>query len=380
MLDEQFFGNKDYHKYINDNYIAIHAYKNNPQAGQDLYKDLGAKFGIIGTPTVIIAQADGKEINRILGYPGDPERMKTGLNEALNAEDSFMNLEKAIEKNPKDVSTLVKLAKAYEDRRKDDEAAKLYAAVLNNPAEAKKIMLPYGRGRNAVEVSAYEMAKFAGASADAKNILSFLNEFPESPMKNSVISGLSRMYTDENNVNDAIKVFKKLFAEDPENYSLVNGFISFATRSQTNLDDAVKVAEKFYSTETGQSNNRFPSMYAGLLVAAGDLNTAMNVYGEDFMKANSDNINNMMSYAMFWANQGTNLESALKASTIALENNDFSPNRQVRVFDTHATVLTKMGKFDDAIKICEKALQIAPDNQRMIDKIASIKVEKAKKG
>lgn len=79
MLDEQFFSDKKYREYLDENFVAIFAYKNHPANDEDLYNDLGQGFGIIGTPTVIVASADGKEINRVVGYGSNADDYKTKL-------------------------------------------------------------------------------------------------------------------------------------------------------------------------------------------------------------------------------------------------------------------------------------------------------------
>ena len=48
---------------LNDNFIAVHAVRGE-KMGDELYE----KFSVRATPTIVIAQASGQEIDRLIGY------------------------------------------------------------------------------------------------------------------------------------------------------------------------------------------------------------------------------------------------------------------------------------------------------------------------
>ncbi len=77
MLGEQFFDNKKFHPYLTENYISYHA-SLNEDTGRKLHKD----YYVFSTPTVLIANADGTEKNRISGYGPPPEDFKERLEKA----------------------------------------------------------------------------------------------------------------------------------------------------------------------------------------------------------------------------------------------------------------------------------------------------------
>ena len=74
MLDKQFFGDEKFRDYLDENFIAVHAVRGK-DSGDKLYK----KYTVRGTPTVLVAMADGTEIDRIIGYGPPADEFKSKL-------------------------------------------------------------------------------------------------------------------------------------------------------------------------------------------------------------------------------------------------------------------------------------------------------------
>jgi tetratricopeptide (TPR) repeat protein len=83
---------------------------------------------------------------------------------------------------------------------------------------------------------------------------------------------------------------------------------------------------------------------------------ALKLFGPDYAAKYQDDANVLNSYAMFWAQQGKNLESALEVSKRSVELQGAYYN-----WDTLATVYQKMKKYEDALKAAEKAHELADD-------------------
>ena len=104
---------------------------------------------------------------------------------------------------------------------------------------------------------------------------------------------------------------------------------------------------------------------------------ALEIFGPEYASKHQDNASVLNSYAWFWAQQGKNLESALKAAKKSIELKEAYYN-----WDTLATVYQKMNKLEDALKAAEKAYELADDQikARYQSKIQVIKkaIEKNK--
>jgi Flp pilus assembly protein TadD len=83
------------------------------------------------------------------------------------------------------------------------------------------------------------------------------------------------------------------------------------------------------------------------------------------------------NYAWFWAQQGTNLDSALEAvkRSIALEDRDWSE-------DTLAVILLGLGRLDEALAAVNKAMAMSSTPSRYKPTEQKIKdaIEKKKQG
>jgi tetratricopeptide (TPR) repeat protein len=87
---------------------------------------------------------------------------------------------------------------------------------------------------------------------------------------------------------------------------------------------------------------------------------AMEVYGPKYAEKFSSDANKLMGYATFWGEQAKNLEGALSA---AKKSTDLAPTNP-RCWNALATVYQKMNKMDEAIAMTQKAVDVAPENQK----------------
>jgi len=75
MLDRDIFDTKEFKDYAQKNLLLVKAdfprrAENKLSAQQQNYNNqLGQKYGVRGMPTVVLLNSDGKELNRIVGYP-----------------------------------------------------------------------------------------------------------------------------------------------------------------------------------------------------------------------------------------------------------------------------------------------------------------------
>jgi tetratricopeptide (TPR) repeat protein len=97
-------------------------------------------------------------------------------------------------------------------------------------------------------------------------------------------------------------------------------------------------------------------MAAQIYMDAGRPEKALAVYGPEYMSQNAKSGPALGRYAQFWAQQGTNLDSALAAAKTVTE---LTPTAYAS-YNTLATVYQKMKNYGEALKAAEKALSLAP--------------------
>ena len=119
------------------------------------------------------------------------------------------------------------------------------------------------------------------------------------------------------------------------------------------------------------------SMAAQAFIAWDKKDRALAVFGPSAVAKIGDDAMYLNNYAWFWAQQGTNLESALAAvqKSIALEDRDWSE-------DTLAVVLLGLGRLDEALAAVNKAMAISstPSRYKETEKKIKDAIEKKKQG
>jgi tetratricopeptide (TPR) repeat protein len=167
---------------------------------------------------------------------------------------------------------------------------------------------------------------------------------------------LAKIYFLKDDKDKAAEAYGKDFMEDKVRdlgYDLVD-YADFWAKKKENAASALKMAD--LALKLSPDNAYLLSRAAGVYCALDKKDQALAVFGEAYAKKNSDKPSALASYARFWANQGTNLESALAAAKRA---NESSPSSYG--WDIIATVDLKLKKYDDATKAAQEAIKLAGD-------------------
>ena len=80
-------------------------------------KTIFDKFGIRGTPTVMVLNAEGEEIDRVVGYGPSAAEFRNELEKAYTGEFTMLALRRAFAENPEDLATVARLAHTQLDGR-----------------------------------------------------------------------------------------------------------------------------------------------------------------------------------------------------------------------------------------------------------------------
>ncbi len=280
MLDKQFFQDEQFHPYLTQNFLLFRAHRGKPK-GEEIYK----KFFVRATPTVLVAMADGREIDRVLGYDPPVEKFKDRIEEAYKGEYTFLNLTQAYEKDSTDLVVIARLTKKYQSHYNFDKMTEFSAKILKQPEKARQIMLPFGKDK--AEVSAYEFAMYASAYSGPEAVLTFVNEFPNSTYLDDVFGDFWRALLNKDQQEKALEVFDKLIIKFPENSALIGSYLSYCSRSKTNYDRGIELADRLYKSKDGKVDLGFAASYADLLIEKSDIKKVQKITKE-LIKNNPD--------------------------------------------------------------------------------------------
>jgi len=350
LLDQQFFQDGQFHPYLTQNFLLFRAYRGKPE-GEEIYK----KFSVRATPTVLVSTSDGKEIDRVLGYNSKPEEFKNNLENAYKGENTFLRLTQAYEKNPNDLAVLANLAEKYRSNYIFDKMAEFSDKILNQPEKAKQMMLPFGKDK--AEVSAYEFARYASTYAGPEKVLEFANEFPQSNYLDDVFGNFWRTLLNKDQQETALEVFDKLISNFSENEALIGSYLAYSTRSKTNYDRGIELADVIFKAKAGQIDLNFASAYAGLLIEKGDIQKVQKLT-EEVIKNNPDREKDIRMQLGFLYQDKKNYEMAFDTfEKLVKDYPDYYP----ALYQIGRTAVFSGKNLDRGMECLKKYLQHEPE-------------------
>ena len=357
MLDEHFFSNPEYNEYLTAKYVAYKLYYDDENENP-LFDD----YNVSSTPTVLIAKNDGAEIDRIIGFDKPYEEFKDRLEKMISSKESLLNLLTAYEKEPNKYKNTLKLIRKYQDHGNYKQMAEVNKSLSGFEKKLKKMKVPYGK--DDAEVSAYEYSRCIDLIEDYDKVIPFVEEFKDSKMLPSAFSIMGRHLYRAENTEEVFKVYEKLMQIYPEDYTLVYNYMRYSLRKETNYDNAIKASTNYYKVKSGDIDSRMINMYATLLLKNKYDGLAIRVFGDKYAQKliEEEKADELNGYSWFWALEGKNLDSALKAAEAAL-----IIKNDANIWDTLSMVQWKMGDHEKAIETERKALELSGGENKMFE-------------
>jgi tetratricopeptide (TPR) repeat protein len=361
-------------------------------AGSAIFK----KFGIRATPTVMLLDPDGSEVDWLLGYGPPPEKFQEQLQKSLDGIETFQRLSAAFAKNPNDVAAVFKLGTKYANRYQLDKAAELYKKVLALDPNGKKgktdfdgenvpltqyaefnlggaaltarpqdpvpmlaFIKKYSTGKIIREaydrLSSYYFLRAAPKEDAAKFYAEFTDRFPKDPL--AFDAWMNRILTDGGPFDLGIELGRKavgLMGGKPQpRVTLSLARIYSSSRDQAKAVETAELAVK-QAKGTDDEQRVIPSA-ATIFISAGESEKALAVYGPAYAKSAWDNAGLLLRYASFWSAQKGNLGSALQAAMRATE---LQPDL-VPAWSALSDVHFAEKNYAEALRAAEKAHEIA---------------------
>jgi tetratricopeptide (TPR) repeat protein len=397
----------------------------------------------------MILDSDGSEYDWILGYDPPPENFLDRLEKVLRGEDTFQSISAAYAKDPRNIDTVFKLARKYEERFDQEKSTEKYKEVIaldpkgkigSYTTEYTKITVPYTQYAE----FAIATSNLYGQKPDIEPAKAFIQKYPESRLTKEVYSRMSRYYTFQATKEEAAGFFPEYAAKYPEDARVLDSWLSRIVKDKGPLDKGAELAarieeltrdnpipdinqdiadffflkedkakaEEAYGKDFMEGKvSRFAydlvsyanfwlakntnkesavamaetalklqpdSAYILQQVAVAYIKTgqdkkALAIFGPEYMKSQSGDANSLYGYARFWAMQGKNLDSALKAAEKSVEMKPHVSSAWSALSD----VQLKLKNYPEALKAAEKAYELAADyaKQGMKAKLDRIKKE-----
>ena len=200
--------------------------------------ELAKKYHIGGYPTMVFVNADGEEVDRIIGYLPADDMLKE-LTRITDGVDTYPALKAQMEAKPDDAALLVKFAQKTEDAQGLSGALPLWTK-LSTLATADADQMSLG---------AYKIAQNkANETQDPAALKDYLKAYPDTKYVPDVYNSISRIYRKKKDtageagaLKEYVEIMEKHNEASPEIY---NGYAWRMTELGQNLDDALAKIKK----------------------------------------------------------------------------------------------------------------------------------------
>ena len=289
-----------------------------------------------------------------VGYVPPPEKFVDKLALSAAGTDTVKSLSESYAKNPKNAETAFKLARKYDARYIRDKALGLYRQVVALDPEGKSGTTDFGKTRvtyaQYAEFSVAALSLTAGPRG-AEPLLAYIKKAPEGALSRAAYRRLAGYYRYTGSKEDAEKFYAEFIAAYPEDAYGYDSWVNriLQDRRKEGADKGVELIEKIRDLQTYNPDpNALYRELGDLYMLKGDTDKARENYGERFVSRQIGlATSNLVQYAQFWTNQGTNLTSALAAVETALK---LEPD-MLYVLQAAAGVYMKVGEESKALAV-----------------------------
>ena len=191
------------------------------------------------------------------------------------------------------------------------------------------------------------------------------------------MKSLAELYSLIDDQDKAKEVYGKDFMEGKVSrlaYDL-RDYADFWVKKKSNTENAEAMME--LAVKLMPDNLYVVRSVADMFVKLDKPEKALDIFGPEYIKDYADDSNTLYSYARFWGTLGKNLENALKAAKKSVELAQ-APYK----WDTLSLVYLKLKKYDEALKVAEKAVETggtqAARYKKRIEEIKKAKTEEKK--
>jgi tetratricopeptide (TPR) repeat protein len=312
------------------------------------------KFGIRGTPTTMALDGDGAEVDWFVGYDPPAEKFQASLQKMVDGVDTFKALTVAYAKNPKNVATVFKIARKWNERYDDAKAAEKYKEVI--ALDPKGTAGTYAQEYTKITVSYTEFAEFSIATMsllgsqkpDMTPVRAFIAKYPNSKLVKQAYDRMGYYFGYQASKEETAKFFAEYAGKYPNDPMVLFSWLSRINRDKEPIDKGIELAAKIEELTDFNPDPGINQLLAQIYTLKGDKAKAEELYGKTFIENQVTSLAfSLVAYANYWLGQDTNKESALAMAETALK---LEPENSY-ILQQAANAYAKSGKEAKALEL-----------------------------
>jgi thioredoxin-like negative regulator of GroEL len=298
------------------------------------------KYGIRGTPTTIVLDGEGAEVDWIVGYGAPPEKFLAKVNRSVTGGETLKSLTAAHAANPKDAATAFKLGRKYAERADEAKALPLYKDVvaLDPAGQAGSFMPDFMKAPVTYsQYAEYELARFPlQGRRDPAPMKAYIAKYPGGPMLRLAYSSLDIFYYGSAPAAETDAFYADYTAKFPTETWVLQKWLTRILQDKTSLGKGVAVADRLAELTESNPDPYAQAVLAEFYLARGDKAKAEEVFGRPFIDSHLSNVAfGLLQFADFWAQRRENtdrVETAVAAALKLQPENMFVRQQAAKVF------------------------------------------------
>jgi len=283
-----------------------------------------------------------------------PENYQAKLQKILNGEDTFKTLSEAYAFNPRDATTVFKLARKWSERQNVAKSIEKYKEVV--ALDPQSTSGSYTDEFSKMTASYTEYAEFQlavsglrGPKPDMKPMQDFIAKYPKTNLMKDAYGRMSGYFAYTAPKEDAAKYFEEYATKFPIDLNVLDMYLSRITRDKGPVEKGLELAEKIeILMRDVPSSFQINEDLANFYLLKGDDAKAEALYGKEYADTQTAIMAyNLVNYANFWLRKNSNQDSAVSMAETALK---LRPN-ETNIIIQAASVYVKANKMDKALAI-----------------------------
>ncbi|MFC2166261.1 tetratricopeptide repeat protein [Acidobacteriota bacterium] len=352
---------KDVGDFVNKTFVSYRVTPSDEEWGP-----VKEKLNTLGTPTVVLLKSNGEEIDRICGFEGEKDEYLQTIKDYSAGKNTISVFLSRLEKDPESVDFNFKVGKRYVDRWQLDQAHPYLTKVLAlDPKDTKGFKAE----------ATYNLAEFE--LRNNKNVVpmqKFIVNTKDEKFLSQGYSFLAFHYLGQNDKEKAVEIVKEALTRLPDNMNMQAQYASiiFRGRMKSKYPEAAEIAKKLTASDSEQLAQAGYYFLLQHSRATKNTDQMFETYDQAIQKF-PDSTMFLEGYAkdVYRKKLSDKYDRAIEMTKKALEIDPKSSS----AWDTLGKLYKEKGNLEKAVSAIEKAVEINPENKSYARTLEKFKAE-----
>lgn len=351
-LDQLVWQDKEVGDFVNSRFIPLRF-----TPDDENYRQIRKEHNVRGTPTVILLNPSGEEIDRTIGFNGKRDEYFQTIQDISSGKGTLLSLSEKLKDNPDDVETNFLIGKRYVDRYEWDQVQPYFAKVLEMDPEDERGY----KSESVYNLALYELR----INSEPGPIRDFISSCTDKERLYQAYANLVTHFIRSDKPDEASALYEEALGKMPDSAALMADYAMFVFtgKIEDKYERGFERAKKAMEMEPEDEDVLFNSYYGILSYYKnkGDQDKYFETFGDVFQKM-PENTFFKYSYAegILTFKAKDRIDSGIDVVKEALEMEPNAPH----LWHTLGKLYFEKGDLDEAVNAAQKASDIVPKSEQ----------------